>query len=99
MIHIITDYYVSVEDNNYTVMKKKMAMRKNPDTGVQEETDTYKPVAYLGSMRTAIENIGKLYRRDKLQEAGDIDLTEAIKILQMADKDMKSVLYRAIGEN
>lgn len=99
MIHIIADYYVSVEDSNYTIMKRKKAMRKNPETGVQEETETYRPMAYLGSMRSAVENIGKLYRRDKLCDAGDIDLAEAIKILELADNDMKSVLYRAIGEN
>ena len=99
MIHIIADYYVSVEDNNYTVMKRKMAMRKNPETGLQEETETYRPLHYLGSMRTAVEDIAKLYRRDKLQDGGDMTLKEAIKVLQMADKDMKSVLYRAIGEN
>ena len=97
MIHIMDDYYVDIDDNCYIVGKKKKAMRKNPDTGVQEETEVFKQLHYLGSMHSAVQDIAKMYRKDKLS-GKEIELDEAIKIIHTADQDMKSVLYRALGE-
>ena len=91
MIHIIENYYVDVNDDDYAVCIKKQVMRNGTETTV------FKPVHYFGSLKGAVKDIGELYRRDKLSET-DISLIEAIKILQTADNALESVLYRALGE-
>ena len=97
MIHIIADYFVQPDETCYIVGKKKRAVRKNPDTGIQEETEIFKAIHYLGSMHSAVRDVQELYRKDKLSEM-DMSLDEAVQVLQTADRDLKSVLYRALGE-
>lgn len=92
MIHVIENYYVDVDENCYIVCVKKRTQRNG------EEADVFKNLHYFNNFKSAVKDIAKLYRRDKLSEK-DMTLEDAIKALQTADNVLESVLYRAFGDS
>lgn len=91
MIHIVDDFYVDVDELNYTVCRKSTGIRN----GI--EVDVYKPCGYYGTLRGAVKGVVEKNRRKMLAEK-EVELVEAIKILKEADDMVENLLYRALSE-
>lgn len=83
MIHVIKDYYIKVDEKNYTVCRK---------TSVNEKgDDIFSGFSYYGNLEEALEFIQKDIIRRKLK-TGVFELSEALKIVKEESRVLKDLL-------
>lgn len=83
MIHVIKDYYIKVDEKNYTVCRK---------TSVNEKgDDIFSGFSYYGNLAEAIEFIQKDIIRRKLK-TGVFELSDALKIVKDESTELKNLL-------
>lgn len=83
MIHVIKDYYIKVDEKNYTVCRKTSTNEKGDDV--------FSGFSYYGSLAEALEFIQKDIIRRKLK-TGVYELSEALKIVKEESTELKDLL-------
>ena len=93
MIKIKDNFYVRVSELNFTALEKRKAIKKNG-----EEVDSYKTIGYYGSLINAIKGIREYKIEIELDTEEDIELQDAIDIIDRIKEEFKAVLERHIKE-
>ena len=83
MIHVIKDYYIKVDEKNYTVCRKTSTNEKGEDI--------FSGFSYYGNLVEALEYIQKDIIRRKLK-TGVYELSEALKIVKEESRVLKDLL-------
>ena len=83
MIHVIKDYYIKVDEKNYTVCRKTSTNEKGEDI--------FSGFSYYGNLAEALEFIQKDIIRRKLK-TGVYELSEALKIVKEESTELKNLL-------
>lgn len=83
MIHVIKDYYIKVDERNYTVCRKTSTNEKGEDI--------FSGFSYYGNLAEALEFIQKDIIRRKLK-TGAFELSEALRIIIDESKELKELL-------
>lgn len=83
MIHVIKDYYIKVDEKNYTVCRKTSTNEKGEDI--------FSRFSYYGNLVEALEYIQKDIIRRKLK-TGVYELSEALKIVKEESRVLKDLL-------
>ena len=83
MIHVIKDYYIKVDEKNYTVCRKTSTNEKGEDI--------FSGFSYYGNLVEALEYIQKDIIRRKLK-TGVYELSEALKIVKEESRVLKNLL-------
>lgn len=83
MIHVIKDYYIKVDERNYTVCRKTSTNEKGDDV--------FSGFSYYGSLAEALEFIQKDIIRRKLK-TGVYELSEALKMVKEESTELKELL-------
>lgn len=83
MIHVIKDYYIKVDEKNYTVCRKTSTNEKGDDI--------FSGFSYYGSLAEALEFIQKDIIRRKLK-TGVYELSEALKMVREESTELKELL-------
>lgn len=83
MIHVIKDYYIKVDERNYTVCRKT-STNENGD-------DIFSGFSYYGNLAEALEFIQKDIIRRKLK-TGVYELSDALKIVKEESRVLKDLL-------
>lgn len=83
MIHVIKDYYIKVDEKNYTVCRKTSTNEKGDDV--------FSGFSYYGSLAEALEFIQKDIIRRKLK-TGVYELSAALKMVKEESTELKDLL-------
>ena len=83
MIHVIKDYYIKVDEKNYTVCRKTSTNEKGDDI--------FSGFSYYGSLAEALEFIQKDIIHRKLK-TGVYELSEALKMVREESTELKEQL-------
>lgn len=83
MIHVIKDYYIKVDEKNYTVCRKTSTNEKGEDI--------FSGFSYYGNLVEALEYIQKDIIRRKLK-TGVYELSDALKIVKEESRVLKDLL-------
>lgn len=83
MIHVIKDYYIKVDEKNYTVCRKTSTNEKGDDI--------FSGFSYYGSLAEALEFIQKDIIHRKLK-TGVYELSEALKMVREESTELKELL-------
>jgi len=98
MIHVIDDYYINVEELNYTAMLD-LHKKTKPDKITGESKDTYKTIGYYSTPDNAIIGMVKYRMKEKLKGAKVTHtLEQAIKIIQESNKEVTELLEKCLKE-
>lgn len=89
MYHIIRDYWIKIDERNFTVMRK---------TGVNENGEpVFGGFSYWGTFADALEHIRKDIIRRKLK-SGTGELPDAIKVIKEESEEIKGIFRRMTME-
>ena len=89
MYHIIRDYWIKIDERNFTVMRK---------TGVNENGEpVFGGFSYWGTFADALEHIRKDIIRRKLK-SGTGELPDAIKVIKEESEEIKGIFHRMTME-
>lgn len=89
MYHIIRDYWIKIDERNFTVMRK---------TGVNENGEpVFGGFSYWGTFADALEHIRKDVIRRKLK-SGTGELPDAIKVIKEESEEIKGIFHRITME-
>lgn len=89
MYHIIRDYWIKIDERNFTVMRK---------TGVNENGESvFGGLSYWGTFADALEHIRKDIIRRKLK-TGTGELPDAIKVIKEESAEIKKIFQELTME-
>lgn len=83
MVHVIRDYYIKVDERNYTVCRKSSVNEKGEPV--------YTGFSYYGTLADALDHIQKDIIRRKLK-TGTYELSQALRIIIDESKELKELL-------
>ena len=90
MIHLINDYVINVDTNNYTLMIDKHKVNKKNEP-------VYETVGYYTSFASAINGaIASMNKRDL--SIGEYSLNEAVEIIKTNNEQFTKLLNEKLGE-
>lgn len=89
MIELVDGYYIEVDPLCYTLKKQVGTDKKGKPT--------YKVCGYMSSIKSCVKRCIDLIQREKLSE-GIYTLTEALKVLESGENEVKQLLKKAIKE-
>ena len=89
MYHIIREYWIKIDERNFTVMRK---------TGVSENGEpVFGNFGYWGTFANALEHIRKDIIRRKLK-SGTGELPDAIKTIREESAEIKEIFQKLTME-
>jgi len=87
MIELSENYRVSLDENCYTLEKKRITK-----TGKKIGTEIWENVSYHKNLKDAFKKYREIGKKDVLQARTGVKLDEAIYLLDEHDKSFKSFL-------
>lgn len=96
MIELYNDYCIGVDDNEWTLYKKR---KNGEDTKAYKrgEKYSYTPLAYTGSLRQALKSFRRRITADELKDAS-MSLTDALKRIEAIDARMEKFIGMTIPD-
>lgn len=90
MIELYNDYCIGVDDNEWTLYKKRKN-GENTKAYKSGEKYSYTPLAYTGSLREALKSFRRRITADELKDAS-MSLTDALKRIEAIDSRFATFL-------
>lgn len=93
MIKIDDDFYIKVDDMNYTLLRDMH--KKTVDKKTGEETEVYKTLGYYSKIYGAISRLIRYKQAEKF-ESSDMSLEEALVFIKQTNDEFEEILNRVV---